>query len=768
MQENGTQQLEVAGQRPQKTAGAWAQLRVPVWYRVSGSVFVLLLAVTFVAMVVENPSTLYPYETLRLVICAVGGVAMAFLLMKLVSLMPKPTKAGEAVIAVVLMAALVALQVVFASVLQPAYGDSAQWSATLQYAQQFTLEGALPSQQFLLQPTEAGVYAFWCGYFWLLKLLGINNLMFGAVVLNMIAMDVAVLLTFFVARNVFGSSKALFMLGSMLLLAPLYLNMLVPGGATLVLPFVMAVVLLWQKARKVWRTGDVGKATGLYCFASALAGLGALLHLAVLFVWFAASLDLLLILRGRGRVRMLFAGIALAAAVLVGGFFGIRYSSWMPQYDAAQSMPASYWIYSGLGLGDESNAADFAEVVVLPDKASRSDFVQQGLTRRMSEMGAGGLLQHLWRKLGMIFGDGTYNAPTYLQNSESAAVARFVTPNNGWFEVLAYYSFVWQAAAVFWAVVSAIKAFLRRNDYFSFLREAVLWYVIVLLVVQAGPQSLLPVLPLLLLCALEAGPVRRVAAGQQSAVEGPAIPVPEEDFDDVIHPESKPQGSLYDNPQVAGGQRQVAQYAQAGDFFREMPQGRPQQMPPQVQQAPQRPQQMPYVQNDVMAEPRQRPVYVPQGQQQARGQQYMPQQQGAQPRGAAPQNQPLQGGHRPLPPQQQRLMPQQQGQYATHQQQGMQPRQQPRQPYYEDEFAQPQRRQQMQYSQQNVWEEPRGLPQNGPDSEPFADWMRRTPPPRDAENWERTPPPRREGTHRAPQRPLPPAGYDDDDEGYFG
>lgn len=537
-------------ERPKDVARS--ALRAPVAYRVTSTLFAMLLAMVLVMAVAANPGTQYPYEWLRLLVCAVGGIAIAFLLMKLVSLLPAPTKVGETVMAVVLMAALVGLQLYVASTLKLEPGDTTRWGTVIESAQNYVLYGEQPGEHFLYFPWDGGAYTLLCGFFGLLRIFGLKSFSFAAVVLNIAAIDAAVWLMYRAARGVFGGSKALFMLGSMLLFAPLYLYIPIPTAQTLVLPFVAAQVLLWQRARKSWRAGDAGKSMGMYCFASALAALGALIHVASAFVWIAVSLDLLLMLRGRGRMRMLLSGMALAVVVFVGGFAAIRYGSLLPHYNYADGgLPASYWVYSGLGVGEESYAADLADIIAQPNKASRQAFVQQGISRRTGEMGFSGMLRHTGKKMAYTYGDGTFGAPAYLKDASSSFLLRFVTPGDSRFEILAYYSFVWQAAVLFWAMVSGIKSFLRKNDYYSYARVAILLYMVYMLVVQASPQDVLPILPLLLLCALEAGPIRSSANDAAKEKNEVKIPVPDEDFEDVVHPVDRPEGSLYDQPAAA-------------------------------------------------------------------------------------------------------------------------------------------------------------------------------------------------------------------------
>ncbi|MGD9559588.1 MAG: hypothetical protein AB7V55_03160 [Oscillospiraceae bacterium] len=508
-------------------------------YRVLNVVFTLLFFAVAVLAVAMNGNTGAGFSRLWLLVAAVAGVLGVFLLARLVLWLPAPGRTGEVVVVLVLFALLIAAQVVVGWALRPAAGNTMDFGLVHQYAVDFAQSGTYPDAYLAAFPQHTGLYFILSLYYSAMDLFGVADFTVPAFALNLVAINAAALLLYFCARRLFGVRHAILSLIGCIVTAPFVLYGAICCAESLAMVVPVALVLLWLKARSTWRAGHVGKAVGRFCVLSLVAGFGAVLLPAVLLVWLAAAIDLLVLLCGKGRVRMLLAGLAVLLAVVFASLFGIAYSGVVPRYDYDQDgVPATTWVLMGLSGNGSFDEAIFEQVQAADGAGPRVAYVSRAISARVQSLGFGGMLAHLGGKLGAVFGDGTAGASGLLAQDAAApgGLHAVFTAGGQWYPALAYIAFAVQAALLVWLVVAALKALVRRNNALSFVRVALLLLGVLLLVWEAQPRYLVTWLPLLLLGAIEAAPVPMATGAGRVARLGPGALAAQAELENSLQP----------------------------------------------------------------------------------------------------------------------------------------------------------------------------------------------------------------------------------------
>lgn len=526
------------GALEERTDALRKQVSFSTAYCVLNILFAVVFGIALILIVVNNQNTNYQHARWILVLCAIAGCAVLYVLQWGLNLLPAIKPALEWVLAGALFVLLAVVQINIGWSFGVEPDTSWSFGSAFYAAQNHVVNGQSPGNYFLYSPHDIGLYGVWCLFFTIVRSFGVSNFILAAMQLNTVAIYVAVVLLYFSVRYTFGSTRAILTLLMCFVLSPLCLYLPLFCGESLSLPFVVAMLLLWQKARKNWRSGDGYKTTTHFCVLSLLGALGVFIYPLIILVWCGIALDLLLFLRGKGRLRILFGGLALLAVILSGLHLVMQQSTMLPAYDYKNNgIPLVHWICAGLGESTDSYAADFAVITSLPDKAARSAADIAGIKHWYENNGFWGLIAHFGNKLSLVFGDGTYGAPGAIYAAHAqGGLASSIAPHQGGYQPLAYISFASQAALLFWSVCSAVKAAFRRNDYFSFARVPLFFLALFCIIWQASARNVLPFLPLLVLCAIEGVPSkrkkkmtqRRAAKKGKPALAGQANPVPQQ------------------------------------------------------------------------------------------------------------------------------------------------------------------------------------------------------------------------------------------------
>lgn len=483
-----------------------AQVNSSWLYRIFNIVFVVLFALIILLAIFFNQNQTFSSNFLLLLAAAAVGTLVVFLVSRLFSAMPRPGPIAERIIVIVLLALLFGVQVYIGWNILFKMGDSSDYGHIFSAARDFVNGRPDADSYFLLYPRNAGLYVLWCGLFSIFSLFGQTEFLMPAMVFNAAAITASVLLLFLCVRRMFGSGKSIFILVASFFILPFAAGAALPCAETLVLPICTAAVMMWMRARNFWRQGEIKKAVIRVCTASALLGVGALFKMAVLVIWIAIAIDMLVLLCGKGRLRLLLASF-LSVAVI---FFALTLAIWMspllPAYSGSERVPETAYVLAGL----EQPGGGAAALKVLEDEEDavrRSIVAREKISGQMRDMGAGGFVVHLMEKLSYTFGDGSYSLAEEYNQAPSSVFKVFLAHFGANHLIIAYIAFAVMAGTMVWMVVGALKSVFRANDAFTFLRVAIFGLTLFLMIWDAGPRSLICLLPLMLLCGLEAAPV---------------------------------------------------------------------------------------------------------------------------------------------------------------------------------------------------------------------------------------------------------------------
>lgn len=454
-------------------------------YRIFNIVFVVLFAIVAVLIVFNNATTWVTQSWVLLLVAALAGTLVIFIITRAFFLIPEPKRKLEFVLVPVLLVGLFVLQLVIAWNLWPGFTGESDYSQIYLAAQEFVKEELVPTNYLQANPSNAGLYTLWCLFFSILDALGQADFTFPTMVVNALAIDGAVLLLYFAAHRLFGGTKALFMLVAAFFVFPFIGGAAIASADSIILPIPIAAVLLWLHARSNWREEATKRAYLQACVAGALLGIGALFKLSILVIWIAIAVDLLILLYGKKRLLLLLASFGSVVVFSAGLGAVIWLVALTPSFAGLSLLPAA-------GAAAVSQTTGFGIF----------DMVMQYMDR-----------------LSYAFGDGTFGLAGELERSLPSVITPWASPSGAYFSVTAYATFAVEFGMLVWMVVSAAKSIYRQNDALSFARVALFGMTLYLLIWSAGPRTLVSLLPLVMLCALEAAPIKRHRIAKKRAEE---------------------------------------------------------------------------------------------------------------------------------------------------------------------------------------------------------------------------------------------------------
>lgn len=256
---------------------------------------------------------------------------------------------------------------------------------------------------------NVGLLVWEIAAFKILQLLGVTSPeLYGAagILMNIAVIDLSILFTVLFCRRTWGNARALFVTALCVFFTPyiLYAPIFYTDSMSLIfvsLPLYLFSVYL--KAEKPQARVILTMAIGiLLAFGAKVKGSVAILLVAFcLYAVFNLPWKRLL-------------SFLLAAAVGFTGCFllvdkAAAYTGAIKQDKLEElQFPTEYWIYMGLYDIGGFHQEDFDLMYGLPTKTARQQAAREGIVQRLKEYGVGGMLEHLTKKAGFTFGDGTY------------------------------------------------------------------------------------------------------------------------------------------------------------------------------------------------------------------------------------------------------------------------------------------------------------------------------------------------------------------------
>lgn len=431
-------------------------------------------------------------------------------------------------IAAVLLAVYGVLLAAFGLLMQVNYYPNWDFPAVFGEAYAFVTTGAPPGEYFTYYANNAPLYCVYVGWFFLLRAVGVSDLMSGLVLLNCACILLALYWMYRIAARLWDEKRALLVLCAAFCYPAFLLYAPIAYTDTLTLPLVTGAALLWLRARDAAAEGDAARARRRALAAFALAALGAVLKISAAILTIAFVLDLLFAWRGRARWITLAASAACFAALLLGGNTLAR--SVLPEYDE-DPVPFTHWIMMGLHGDGGYWDPDYQLTLQYDTYEARAAFTRQEIARRVREMGAAGLARHCGNKLSYIFSDGTCFAPRKLDIGP-----KYPNPLHQWIirggkyaGILYYAADSLQLCLLALCAWGGLLAARRGETRLTFLRVAWFGLGLFLLIWEARSRYLINFLPLFLLCAAGGLPSPgRIPTGKPPARRKPADSAPAE------------------------------------------------------------------------------------------------------------------------------------------------------------------------------------------------------------------------------------------------
>lgn len=278
--------------------------------------------------------------------------------------------------------------------------------------------------------------------------------------------------------------------------APLYTYSAYCYTDSMSMPFVTAAVYLVIKAK---RAENVKAFFGLASAASLViavgysikGSLGVLLVASV--VYFAANLPLkkwLPIAGIMAAILMLFSSIVHSYALNIG-------ISTEKQLDAYQ-FPSVHWVMMGLkdegGFDvDEHNFTKFQ-----PDYQTRKSKAKEVIKERLHNMSVSGMGEHLMKKLGFTWSDGTYYINHHLSKAQKGPIKTLIREGK---KALLYFQSYHLMILIAMALSLISGAFKGKSDSMAYVTLAVFGLTLFLLIWETRSRYLFNFIPLMLIMA---------------------------------------------------------------------------------------------------------------------------------------------------------------------------------------------------------------------------------------------------------------------------
>jgi hypothetical protein len=367
-------------------------------------------------------------------------------------------------------------------------------------------------------PNNIPIFALLTGVFELASLVHVTDFAVVGTMLNIIAIDGALLLMYLIARKLFGAKKALFALAVALLVLPLtFFYVPIFYTDTLSLPFPLAIIYLYLKLRESksrWRYAWLLVALALLAF------MGSLIKPTVAIVLIAIVIDMFMRCKKGAILTIQRAILSLVAIIIIFIPLLASYNALSNKYIHSQtwdnkgiSIPWTHWIMMGMhGTG----GYDMDDMILTLDHESQADateFNVQVIKYLLQQHGPVGYLRFLLDKATITWTNGSFESFDRLHNGDGKFITKDYRPS--WLqEVITDYAvypltLFNYVQAVFGlllgaVIIGAVQSFRSKSKKLSdmaLLQISLLGLVLFLLIWEASSRYVINYLPIIILLA---------------------------------------------------------------------------------------------------------------------------------------------------------------------------------------------------------------------------------------------------------------------------
>lgn len=404
--------------------------------------------------------------------------------------------------------AMVVAQLFLGYFLMVGYGTWDVWTVTRQ-ARHLALGQPVFLPYFAQCTNNAAITAFNALVFWISHVLFDSTSIYILVVVNVIAIDCAVLLAVRIARRLAGEDGG-YLVGVLLLLySPLYLWVPICYTDTMSMPLIL--LSIWGAMRIAGREGDVSRGQWREIGGAALLGLaiavaylvkgsGALCLIAVA-IYFLLAVPF-------GRFLRLMLGMipAFAALVLIWNAIVTAYVT--PEEFEKHGFPLTHWVMMGLRDEGRFSADDQHWTSSFGTLDEKRAAVNARLRERIAEKGARGLAAHCFRKATQnCWQNGTCWVERYLGDQGDKPLRRnalheFVLSRGSRHAVLERFSFGIYSLVCLLFMLNAVLAVREREVSGDFLMRILLAGAMVFFMIwETHPRYSLHLMPVMIVLA---------------------------------------------------------------------------------------------------------------------------------------------------------------------------------------------------------------------------------------------------------------------------
>lgn len=332
------------------------------------------------------------------------------------------------------------------------------------------------------------------------RIFGITDMYAAALVMNSLFMTVTVLLLFLCAEKMLGLPEA-FVCVVILLLFPSFYTF---GAAfytdTLSLPFVCGALLCHLHSRSHIIEGRKGKTALCALLCGLLLACGALIKGTVAILLVAMTADLVLIGIKRSFAALI-AGIPCFIAVLLCLSSALSLAL-PPGLAHIKGIPWSHWVAMSAHGNGTYNGQDYKDAKARSDRDARLEADMQLIMQRYSENGFWGSVR-LWNsKLVRDFGNGTFSASDFLDDSPAqwGTAQELVLKEGKYYRVFAALCQGIYVAVMLLAAVGAFYGAIKKQTDCFLPALCLLGLMLFLMFWEASARYVTNFLPLMLLC----------------------------------------------------------------------------------------------------------------------------------------------------------------------------------------------------------------------------------------------------------------------------
>lgn len=367
-----------------------------------------------------------------------------------------------------------------------------------------TGNGVANMDYFLEFRNNTGVFLFLSVIYKAAYMLGIERFVAVGIILNVIMIDIAIILMFYICDRIFGTAKAFLALLVAILTTPFYTYAPIYYTDTLSMVFPVLILYLFILSKEIT---ERWKKYILYAVIGVIGAGGGQIKLTVIFMLIAITLQLFLeekIKEYLPKIIIMVVTFFIATQI----FYVMVDSHKMFDFKVSEKSPIPYthWVMMGMKGHGGWDYDDYLLTYSYSTREERTKANLEEIKNRLDNYGRGGYFKFLTIKASWTWGDGTYYSPSKLKRQpiNNGIYQEIFLQKGKYFKYYAYFSQVVHIAILFLILVSAFCNIIIKNcSYTNILRIVVFGLMAFLLMWETRSRYIVNYIPIFILIAME-------------------------------------------------------------------------------------------------------------------------------------------------------------------------------------------------------------------------------------------------------------------------